>query len=69
MSYRIEYVRAIEPRVVCHTLVADADSLDDVEEEAYARSEVPRVLYGATGFEIHDTDADDKVVARVKFDA
>jgi hypothetical protein len=69
MSFRIEYVRATEPKVVCHALVADADTLDDVEEEAYARSEVPRVLYGATGFEIHDTDAGDRVVATVRFDA
>jgi hypothetical protein len=69
MSYRIEYVREAEPKVVCHALVTNAGTLEEVEEEGYARSEVPRVLYGATGFEIHDTDADDKVVASVRFDA
>lgn len=69
MSYRIEYVRAADPKVVCQALVADADTIEDVEEEGYARSEVPRVLYGATGFEIRDTDKGDRVVARVRFDA
>lgn len=69
MSYRIEYVRATEPNVVCQSFVTEAETLEDVEEEGYARSEVPRVLYGATGFEIRDTDEEDRVVASVRFDA
>ena len=69
MSYRIEYVRAADPKIVCQALIADAETIEDVEEEGYARSEVPRVLYGATGFEIRDTEADDRVVASVRFDA
>lgn len=70
MSYRIEYLtETTEPATVCHTLLAHGDDLDDVEEEAFARSEVPRVLCGATGFQIRHMNAVDEVVAIVEFDA
>ncbi len=67
MTYRIEYVRATsDAESVCQALMAQSDDLDDAEEEAFARSEVPRVLMGATGFLIRDGD---EVVTVTKFDA
>lgn len=70
MSYRIEYLReTTEAETVCHTLLSHGADLDEVEEEAFARSEVPRVLCGATGFQIRQLDTLDEVIAIVEFDA
>ncbi len=69
MTYRIEYVRATsDAESVCQALMAQSDDLDDAEEEAFARSEVPRLLLGATGFQIRDAD-EGEVVTVVGFDA
>ena len=61
MTYRIEYLTSSVPSGVCHALTADSADLDGAEEEAYARSEVPRVLMGVTGFQIRESDAGDAI--------
>lgn len=68
MSYRIEYLTSSVPGSVCHALAAESEDLDSAEEEAYARSEVPRVLMGATGFQIRETETGDALTV-VRFDA
>lgn len=69
MSFHIEYVTSVSaPSQVCHSLISDADEFDDAEEEAYARSEVPRVLMGAKGYRIRKVGSGD-TVAVIAFDA